>query len=146
MQEEIFNYIHNILSMPGYSPEEKRSVWDKTLHHIKVRQGTPQESYFWLVCILYAPSSPVGLTWSIHYLFNGRNWWPLMHQNLLKWCRCTSQMKSSQLLPHCRYHKLFVPIVFLYKWEFWMIHCQAIAAESPEDTGTEDTGQTEKIF
>lgn len=64
MQEEIFNYIHNILSMPGYSPEEKRSVWDKTLHHIKVRQGTPQESYFWLVCILYASSSPVGLTWA----------------------------------------------------------------------------------
>ncbi|XP_031415048.1 vacuolar protein sorting-associated protein 8 homolog [Clupea harengus] len=34
-KEEIFNYIHNILSMPGYSPEEKHSVWDKTLQHIQ---------------------------------------------------------------------------------------------------------------
>ncbi|XP_062383512.1 vacuolar protein sorting-associated protein 8 homolog [Sardina pilchardus] len=34
-KEEIYNYIHNILSMPGYSPEEKRSVWDKTLQHIQ---------------------------------------------------------------------------------------------------------------
>ncbi|XP_063067910.1 vacuolar protein sorting-associated protein 8 homolog [Engraulis encrasicolus] len=34
-KEEIFNYVHNILSMPGYSTEEKRSVWDKTLQHIQ---------------------------------------------------------------------------------------------------------------
>uniref|UniRef100_A0AAY4B0D7 RING-type domain-containing protein n=1 Tax=Denticeps clupeoides TaxID=299321 RepID=A0AAY4B0D7_9TELE len=34
-KEEIFNYIHNILSMPGYSAEEKRSVWDKTLLHVQ---------------------------------------------------------------------------------------------------------------
>ncbi|XP_056147322.1 vacuolar protein sorting-associated protein 8 homolog isoform X2 [Lampris incognitus] len=30
---EVFSYIHNLLSMPGYSPEEKRMVWDKTLQH-----------------------------------------------------------------------------------------------------------------
>ncbi|KAM9183910.1 vacuolar protein sorting-associated protein 8 homolog isoform 2-T2 [Mergus octosetaceus] len=34
-KEEVFNYIHNILSMPGYSTEEKQSVWDKALEHIK---------------------------------------------------------------------------------------------------------------
>uniref|UniRef100_A0A8B9ZZD2 VPS8 subunit of CORVET complex n=1 Tax=Anas zonorhyncha TaxID=75864 RepID=A0A8B9ZZD2_9AVES len=34
-KEEVFNYIHNILSMPGYSAEEKQSVWDKALEHIK---------------------------------------------------------------------------------------------------------------
>ncbi|XP_051558427.1 vacuolar protein sorting-associated protein 8 homolog isoform X3 [Myxocyprinus asiaticus] len=34
-KEELFNYIHNILSMPGYSPEEKQCVWVKTLQHVK---------------------------------------------------------------------------------------------------------------
>lgn len=33
-KEEIFNYIHNLLSMPGYSSEEKHCVWDKALLHI----------------------------------------------------------------------------------------------------------------
>ncbi|XP_045063331.1 vacuolar protein sorting-associated protein 8 homolog isoform X3 [Coregonus clupeaformis] len=33
-KEEIFNYIHNLLSMPGYSSEEKQCVWDKALLHI----------------------------------------------------------------------------------------------------------------
>ncbi|XP_035462153.2 vacuolar protein sorting-associated protein 8 homolog isoform X2 [Scophthalmus maximus] len=32
---EIFSYIHNLLSMPGYSPEEKQAVRDKVLHHIQ---------------------------------------------------------------------------------------------------------------
>ncbi|XP_028279338.1 vacuolar protein sorting-associated protein 8 homolog isoform X2 [Parambassis ranga] len=32
---EIFNYIHNLLSMPGYSPEEKLTVKNKTLQHIQ---------------------------------------------------------------------------------------------------------------
>uniref|UniRef100_A0A8C3K5B2 Vacuolar protein sorting-associated protein 8 homolog n=1 Tax=Calidris pygmaea TaxID=425635 RepID=A0A8C3K5B2_9CHAR len=36
-KEEVFNYIHNILSMPGYSAEEKQSVWQKALEHIEVR-------------------------------------------------------------------------------------------------------------
>uniref|UniRef100_A0A8C4I8E3 RING-type domain-containing protein n=1 Tax=Dicentrarchus labrax TaxID=13489 RepID=A0A8C4I8E3_DICLA len=31
---EIFSYIHNLLSMPGYSPEEKQAVKDKALQHI----------------------------------------------------------------------------------------------------------------
>ncbi|KAJ8385099.1 hypothetical protein AAFF_G00193200 [Aldrovandia affinis] len=35
-REEIFNYIHNILSIPGYGPEEKQSVWDKALEHMQV--------------------------------------------------------------------------------------------------------------
>ncbi|XP_039994817.1 vacuolar protein sorting-associated protein 8 homolog isoform X2 [Xiphias gladius] len=30
---EIFSYIHNLLSMPGYSPEEKQAVKDKVLQH-----------------------------------------------------------------------------------------------------------------
>lgn len=34
-KEELFNYIHNLLSMPGYSSEEKHSVWVKALQHIK---------------------------------------------------------------------------------------------------------------
>ncbi|XP_062303689.1 vacuolar protein sorting-associated protein 8 homolog isoform X2 [Osmerus eperlanus] len=34
-KEEIFNYIHNLLSMPGYSPEERHCVWDNTLQHIQ---------------------------------------------------------------------------------------------------------------
>ncbi|XP_062438241.1 vacuolar protein sorting-associated protein 8 homolog isoform X2 [Rhea pennata] len=34
-KEEVFNYIHNILSMPGYSAEEKQSVWQKALDHIE---------------------------------------------------------------------------------------------------------------
>ncbi|KAG7512101.1 vacuolar sorting-associated 8-like isoform X1 [Solea senegalensis] len=32
---EIFSYIHNLLSMPGYSPEEKQAVKDKALQHIQ---------------------------------------------------------------------------------------------------------------
>lgn len=36
LQEEVFSYIHNILSMPGYSAEEKQSVWQKALEHIEV--------------------------------------------------------------------------------------------------------------
>uniref|UniRef100_A0A8C4UVW4 VPS8 subunit of CORVET complex n=1 Tax=Falco tinnunculus TaxID=100819 RepID=A0A8C4UVW4_FALTI len=34
-KEEVFNYIHNILSMPGYSAEEKQLVWQKALEHIE---------------------------------------------------------------------------------------------------------------
>uniref|UniRef100_A0A8C8S8U3 RING-type domain-containing protein n=1 Tax=Pelusios castaneus TaxID=367368 RepID=A0A8C8S8U3_9SAUR len=34
-KEEVFNYIHNILSIPGYSVEEKQSVWQKAMKHIK---------------------------------------------------------------------------------------------------------------
>uniref|UniRef100_H2S9W1 VPS8 subunit of CORVET complex n=1 Tax=Takifugu rubripes TaxID=31033 RepID=H2S9W1_TAKRU len=31
---EVFSYIHNLLSMPGYSPEEKQSVMDKVRQHM----------------------------------------------------------------------------------------------------------------
>uniref|UniRef100_A0A671L2W7 Vacuolar protein sorting-associated protein 8 homolog n=1 Tax=Sinocyclocheilus anshuiensis TaxID=1608454 RepID=A0A671L2W7_9TELE len=41
-KEELFNYIHNILSMPGYSSEEKQLVWVKALQHIKVSQARLQ--------------------------------------------------------------------------------------------------------
>ncbi|KAJ8255316.1 hypothetical protein GJAV_G00203490 [Gymnothorax javanicus] len=34
-KEEVFNYIHNILSMPGYRPEEKQCVWEKALEHMQ---------------------------------------------------------------------------------------------------------------
>ncbi|XP_070696841.1 vacuolar protein sorting-associated protein 8 homolog isoform X3 [Pempheris klunzingeri] len=34
-KEEIFSYIHNLLSMPGYSPEAKQTVKDKALQHIQ---------------------------------------------------------------------------------------------------------------
>ncbi|XP_023286306.1 vacuolar protein sorting-associated protein 8 homolog isoform X2 [Seriola lalandi dorsalis] len=32
---EIFSYIHNLLSMPGYSPEEQQTVKDKVLQHVQ---------------------------------------------------------------------------------------------------------------
>uniref|UniRef100_A0A8C3AKK9 Vacuolar protein sorting-associated protein 8 homolog n=1 Tax=Cyclopterus lumpus TaxID=8103 RepID=A0A8C3AKK9_CYCLU len=32
---EIFSFIHNLLSMPGYGPEEKHTVRDKVLQHIQ---------------------------------------------------------------------------------------------------------------
>uniref|UniRef100_A0A2K6LWL5 Vacuolar protein sorting-associated protein 8 homolog n=1 Tax=Rhinopithecus bieti TaxID=61621 RepID=A0A2K6LWL5_RHIBE len=35
-EEEVFNYIHNILSIPGHSAEEKQSVWQKAMDHIEV--------------------------------------------------------------------------------------------------------------
>uniref|UniRef100_A0A4W3IW36 VPS8 subunit of CORVET complex n=1 Tax=Callorhinchus milii TaxID=7868 RepID=A0A4W3IW36_CALMI len=34
-KEEIFNYVHNMLSIPGYSAEDKASVWSKTIEHSK---------------------------------------------------------------------------------------------------------------
>ncbi|XP_048361839.1 vacuolar protein sorting-associated protein 8 homolog isoform X2 [Sphaerodactylus townsendi] len=34
-KEEVFGYIHNILSIPGYSTEEKRSVWQKAMKHVE---------------------------------------------------------------------------------------------------------------
>ncbi|XP_059586732.1 vacuolar protein sorting-associated protein 8 homolog isoform X3 [Alligator mississippiensis] len=34
-KEDVFNYIHNILSIPGYSAEEKHSVWQKALEHME---------------------------------------------------------------------------------------------------------------
>uniref|UniRef100_A0A8C9MQE5 Vacuolar protein sorting-associated protein 8 homolog n=1 Tax=Serinus canaria TaxID=9135 RepID=A0A8C9MQE5_SERCA len=47
-KEEVFNYIHNILSMPGYSAEEKQLVWQKALDHIEV------EFDFSLLCLFYS--------------------------------------------------------------------------------------------
>uniref|UniRef100_A0A3P9MCK4 VPS8 subunit of CORVET complex n=1 Tax=Oryzias latipes TaxID=8090 RepID=A0A3P9MCK4_ORYLA len=38
-QCEIFSYIHNLLSMPGYSCEEKQTVRSKVLQHVQVRRG-----------------------------------------------------------------------------------------------------------
>lgn len=43
VQEEVFNYIHNILSIPGHSAEEKQSVWKKAMDHIEVLI----QHYFW---------------------------------------------------------------------------------------------------
>ncbi|MGH0117530.1 UNVERIFIED_CONTAM: hypothetical protein FKN15_038050 [Acipenser sinensis] len=34
---KVFNCIHNILSIPGYSPEEKQSLWDEAMEHLKVQ-------------------------------------------------------------------------------------------------------------
>uniref|UniRef100_A0A7N6AE94 RING-type domain-containing protein n=1 Tax=Anabas testudineus TaxID=64144 RepID=A0A7N6AE94_ANATE len=36
---EVFSYIHNLLSMPGYSPEEKQSIKNKALQHIQLPSG-----------------------------------------------------------------------------------------------------------
>ncbi|KAM4626129.1 vacuolar protein sorting-associated protein 8 homolog [Discoglossus pictus] len=33
-KHEVFNYIHNILSIPGYSAEEKQATWDKAMGQI----------------------------------------------------------------------------------------------------------------
>uniref|UniRef100_A0A671WA41 VPS8 subunit of CORVET complex n=1 Tax=Sparus aurata TaxID=8175 RepID=A0A671WA41_SPAAU len=35
---EIFSYIHNLLSMPGYSPEEKQTVKEKVLQNMQITQ------------------------------------------------------------------------------------------------------------
>lgn len=40
-QEEVFNYIHNILSIPGHSAEEKQSVWQKAMDHMEVLTPDP---------------------------------------------------------------------------------------------------------
>lgn len=40
-QEEVFNYIHNILSIPGHSAEEKQSVWQKAMDHMEVLTPKP---------------------------------------------------------------------------------------------------------
>uniref|UniRef100_A0A6I8P0M9 Vacuolar protein sorting-associated protein 8 homolog n=1 Tax=Ornithorhynchus anatinus TaxID=9258 RepID=A0A6I8P0M9_ORNAN len=34
-EEEVFNYIHDILSIPGYSVEEKQSVWRKAMDRME---------------------------------------------------------------------------------------------------------------
>ncbi|XP_043931336.1 vacuolar protein sorting-associated protein 8 homolog [Protopterus annectens] len=34
-KKEVFNYVHDILSIPGYSPEEKQSVWHKTMECVE---------------------------------------------------------------------------------------------------------------
>ncbi|XP_029462059.1 vacuolar protein sorting-associated protein 8 homolog isoform X3 [Rhinatrema bivittatum] len=34
-KEDVFNYIHNILSIPGYSAEEKQSTWNKAMGNIE---------------------------------------------------------------------------------------------------------------
>nr|XP_033800413.1 vacuolar protein sorting-associated protein 8 homolog isoform X1 [Geotrypetes seraphini] len=34
-KEDVFNYIHNILSIPGYNAEEKQSTWDKAMGKIE---------------------------------------------------------------------------------------------------------------
>ncbi|XP_068183630.1 vacuolar protein sorting-associated protein 8 homolog isoform X2 [Antennarius striatus] len=43
---EIFSYIHNLLSMPGYTPEEKRAVQAKALQHMQelVRLSPPRSA------------------------------------------------------------------------------------------------------
>uniref|UniRef100_A0A3B3Z6H6 RING-type domain-containing protein n=1 Tax=Periophthalmus magnuspinnatus TaxID=409849 RepID=A0A3B3Z6H6_9GOBI len=43
-KEEIFSYVHNLLSMPGYSAEEKQAVRDKALQHIQVRNTSRYET------------------------------------------------------------------------------------------------------
>uniref|UniRef100_A0A8C2PQC2 VPS8 subunit of CORVET complex n=1 Tax=Cyprinus carpio TaxID=7962 RepID=A0A8C2PQC2_CYPCA len=56
-KEELFNYIHNILSMPGYSSEEKQLVWVKALQHVKVSQTRLQ-----MICPLeHTPGREKGL-------------------------------------------------------------------------------------
>ncbi|KAG8432642.1 hypothetical protein GDO86_017043 [Hymenochirus boettgeri] len=34
-KQDVFNYIHNILSIPGYSTDEKKAAWDKTMEHME---------------------------------------------------------------------------------------------------------------
>ncbi|KAK1803009.1 hypothetical protein P4O66_021538 [Electrophorus voltai] len=37
-KEEIYNYVHNILSLPGYSPKDKQTARRKALEHVKASQ------------------------------------------------------------------------------------------------------------
>uniref|UniRef100_A0A4W6F925 VPS8 subunit of CORVET complex n=1 Tax=Lates calcarifer TaxID=8187 RepID=A0A4W6F925_LATCA len=59
---EIFSYIHNLLSMPGYSPEEKQTVKDKVLQHIQVSTYT---NYIYIYIYIYIR---VGECDIIHYV------------------------------------------------------------------------------
>lgn len=59
LQEEVFNYIHNILSMPGYSAEEKQSVWQKALEHIEVQcilnpRASAAADCCWICLVLFS--------------------------------------------------------------------------------------------
>ncbi len=44
-QGEIYSYVHNLLSMPGYSPGEKQTVKDKVLQHIQVSKYTDRHTH-----------------------------------------------------------------------------------------------------
>lgn len=55
-QWEIFNYIHNLLSMPGYSHEEKQRVKSKVLKHIRVSVHTHTAVHYILVLITVVDS------------------------------------------------------------------------------------------
>uniref|UniRef100_A0A8D0A0H4 VPS8 subunit of CORVET complex n=1 Tax=Sander lucioperca TaxID=283035 RepID=A0A8D0A0H4_SANLU len=46
---EIFNYIHNLMAMPGYSPEEKQIVKDKGLDN-----SATSLLHFFLICLLFS--------------------------------------------------------------------------------------------
>lgn len=70
-QWEIFNYIHNLLSMPGYSHEEKQRVKSKVLKHIRVSAHTHTHS-----CALHPGAYYCGRWWvecDSHRL-NGSHW------------------------------------------------------------------------
>uniref|UniRef100_A0A3B3X2E8 RING-type domain-containing protein n=1 Tax=Poecilia mexicana TaxID=48701 RepID=A0A3B3X2E8_9TELE len=44
---EIFSYIHNLMSMPGYSSEEKLKVKEKVLQHMQVRSTAAADLVVW---------------------------------------------------------------------------------------------------
>uniref|UniRef100_A0AAQ5XTR0 RING-type domain-containing protein n=1 Tax=Amphiprion ocellaris TaxID=80972 RepID=A0AAQ5XTR0_AMPOC len=45
---EIFSYIHNLLSMPGYSPEEKQTVKNKARQHMQVSTCADRHTHGYL--------------------------------------------------------------------------------------------------
>uniref|UniRef100_A0A8B9KDJ9 VPS8 subunit of CORVET complex n=1 Tax=Astyanax mexicanus TaxID=7994 RepID=A0A8B9KDJ9_ASTMX len=55
-KEEVYNLIHNILSMPGYSLEEKTTTWNKSLQHVKVRLSLTVLTTLFLFLVLISLS------------------------------------------------------------------------------------------
>uniref|UniRef100_A0A3P9NN18 VPS8 subunit of CORVET complex n=1 Tax=Poecilia reticulata TaxID=8081 RepID=A0A3P9NN18_POERE len=58
---EIFSYIHNLMSMPGYSSEEKLKVKEKVLQHMQVRSAVTDGQIVMrrVQCLPAARSQPV---------------------------------------------------------------------------------------
>uniref|UniRef100_A0AAQ5Y5R0 RING-type domain-containing protein n=1 Tax=Amphiprion ocellaris TaxID=80972 RepID=A0AAQ5Y5R0_AMPOC len=57
---EIFSYIHNLLSMPGYSPEEKQTVKNKARQHMQVSTCADRHTHGYLSIAVAHPQSNLG--------------------------------------------------------------------------------------
>uniref|UniRef100_A0A8C9TVS0 VPS8 subunit of CORVET complex n=1 Tax=Scleropages formosus TaxID=113540 RepID=A0A8C9TVS0_SCLFO len=74
-REEIFNYVHNMLSMPGYRPQERHSVREKALEHIQVTHLGISDTHIthWhitrVLVILFVPPSLLVIVLFLYSLY-----------------------------------------------------------------------------